>query len=162
MDWSLDDAEWVKIHAKAFDSLNRTWEPDVSTIGIGGLNGIENDMEIVGFTVVDSLDRSLMDPSVYGYPLHLSPLSPLEVSGQVRFEGIVGDIPESSAAVAVMIETDSHNWSFPAGPVATDGSWSATIAIPDVEVESSESVWNITARLIRVGPAQGEPKPSLG
>ena len=161
MDWSLDDAEWVKIHAKAFDSLNRTWGPDVSTIGIGGLNGIENDMEIVGFTVVDSLDRSLMDPSVYGYPLHLSPLSPLEVSGQVRFEGIVGDIPESSAAVAVMIETESHNWSFPAGPVATDGSWSATIAIPDVEVESSESVWNITARLIRVGPAQENRNQAL-
>ena len=161
MDWGLNDAEWVKIHAKGFDSLNRTWGPDVATIGLGGLNGIENDMEIVGFTAVDSLDRSLLDSGVYGYPLHLSPLSPIEVSGQVRFEGIVGDIPPSSAAVAVIIEMEDHNWSFPAGPVGTDGSWTATISIPDVEVGSPDSVWNISARMIRVGPAQENRNQAL-
>ena len=76
MDWSLDDAEWVKIHGSV-RFIESTWgRYDYS---IGGLNGIENDMEIVGFTVVDSLDRSLMILCI-GYPLHLA-LSPLEVSG---------------------------------------------------------------------------------
>ena len=81
VDWSIDDVDEVRLYVKAVDHINQSWGPAEGIVGIGGLLGIENDMEIVGFSVYDGLSRDLMDSRLYGYPLHLHPEQTISASG---------------------------------------------------------------------------------
>ena len=152
IDWSIDDVDEVIILATAFDHLNRSWGPAEGIVGYGGLLGIENDMEIVGFSVEDSLGRDLIDPRLYGYPLHLHPDQNISASGSVRFEGIVGPIPLDSAVVGIEITNGNQSWSYLADEVASDGTWTASIQLPAMVENSSNTIWEIQPRLIRIGP----------
>ena len=152
VDWSIDDVDEVRIYATAIDHLNQSWGPAEAVVGSGGLLGIENDMEIVGFSVFDGLGRDLLDSRLYGYPLHLHPEQTISVSGSVRFEGIVGPIPPNSAAVGIEISNENQSWSYLAEDVDADGTWSASISLPNIENSTPSSIWEINPRLIRVGP----------
>ena len=152
VDWSIDDADEVRIYATAVDHLNRSWGPADAIIGAGGLLGIENDLEIVGFSVIDGLGRDLIDSRLYGYPLHLHPEQSIFASGSVRFEGIVGPIPSNSAVVGIDISNGNQSWSFLADEVQADGTWSSSITLPNVENSTPTSIWEIQPRLIRIGP----------
>jgi len=152
VDWSIDDVDEVRLYVKAVDHMNRSWGPAEGIVGTGGLLGIENDMEIVGFSVYDGLSRDLMDSRLYGYPLHLHPEQTISASGIVRFEGIVGPIPSNSAVVGLEISNGNQTWSYLVEEVSADGTWSSTISLPSTENSTSNSIWEIHPRLIRVGP----------
>ena len=152
IDWSIDDSDEVRFYATAVDQLNRSWGPAGGIVGLGGLLGVENDMEIVGVSIFDNLARDLVDSRLYGFPLHLHPEQTISISGLVRFEGIVGPIPPNSAAVGIEISNGNQSWSYSADEVAADGTWTASISVPYVENSTLTSTWEIHPRLIRVGP----------
>ena len=152
VDWSINDVDEVTLLTTAIDHLNRSWGPAEGIVGYGGLLGIENDMEIVDFMVQDGLGRDLIDSRLYGYPLHLHPEMNISASGLVRFEGIVGPIPSDSAVVGIDVINGNQTWSYLADEVAADGTWTATLALPNAVNNSPSTVWEIRPRLIRIGP----------
>ncbi|MFL2950134.1 MAG: hypothetical protein ACJZ40_07100 [Candidatus Poseidoniaceae archaeon] len=85
--WAFDDID--DVHALAFGT-------DVDGLSTGpahlhrqtGFNEIENDLEVVDFSLMDANQRNLNDWSNPQWPFHLSANQTMQASGAVRFQGI--------------------------------------------------------------------------
>ena len=54
--------------------------------------------------------------------------------------------------VGIDVINGNQTWSYLADEVAADGTWTATLALPNAVNNSPSTVWEIRPRLIRIGP----------
>lgn len=85
--WAFDDIDDVHVLSIARDETGFSTGP-AHTFRQTGFNEIENDLEVVDFTVFDDQQRNLNDWSNPQWPFHLNASQTLVASGAVRFEGI--------------------------------------------------------------------------
>ena len=84
--WLFDDIDDVHVltNAKDEDGL----EVGPARVRSKPHNEVENDLEVVGFTVVDSTQRRIDDWTNSFWPYHLNENQTLLAEGRVRMEGI--------------------------------------------------------------------------
>ena len=167
--WLMDDVDDVYILAKATDVDNFSTGP-VLSYRQTSFNEIENDLEIVGFNVIDHMNRNLGDWSNPEWPFHLNVNQSLVATGQVRFEGIVGAFANQSdagiridATAAPPLNTSGGPDEWPSQPINWSRSWygnldsngmfSIALQTPDLEAElPSNTSIVVSPHIYRLGP----------
>ena len=86
--WLMDDVDDLHLLSMAVDEDGFSTGP-VDFYRQTVFNEIENDLEIVDFTLVDHTNRNLDDWSNPMWPFHLNASQAMTASGKVRFEGIL-------------------------------------------------------------------------
>ena len=126
--WLMDDVDDLYVLAQATDSVGLQAGPTVM-VRKTPFNEIENDLEVVDFTITDEQSRRLDDWTNSFWPYHLRENQSMVAQGRVRMEGIANQwIGENEAEVTVtMRAVPPKNLS--GGPDTwpdTEVTWSAT------------------------------------
>ncbi len=101
--WLLDDIDDVHVLAQATDEEGLEVGPSVF-VRRTPFNEVENDLEVVDFTVVDASLRRLDDWTNSYWPYHLGENESIVATGRVRLEGIVdqwAEVGEGEASVTL-------------------------------------------------------------
>jgi hypothetical protein len=85
--WAFDDIDDLHVLTSATDENGFSTGP-AHTYRQTVFNEIENDLEVIDFTVMDSRQRNLNDWSNPQWPFHLNASQEMVASGSVRYEGI--------------------------------------------------------------------------
>jgi len=153
-DWTVDDVASITVFTEASDATGRIWGPASAIIGAGGSQAIENDLEIIAWTIVDESDRNLLATWDTSYPFYVQPGANLSLTGRVRFEGIQSaTVATELWAGAIEVSAGDTVWTTEIGWLLPDDTWIVQVAIP-AELADSEDITNLTIKpvLVRVGP----------
>ena len=91
--WAFDDQDWIHILCEAIEVDGFSLGPGHAYIGGSNHQAMENDLEIIEWSVRDEKSRLLSNTWDARYPLHVSANSQINVTGKVRFEGQSGVYP---------------------------------------------------------------------
>lgn len=139
--WLLDDVDDVYLFAKATDVDGFSTGPHVK-VRQTFFNEIENDLEVIGFRVLDENQRDLNDWSNPQWPFHLNASQGMVATGMVRFEGIVDAFVQSGDAEVRIDATAVPPQNISGGPNEWSGQpidWSASW-FGDVDASGSFSI----------------------
>ena len=176
--WAFDDIDDVHVLVAATDTEGLATGP-AHTLRQTAFNEIENDLEVVEFTLTDDQQRNLNDWSNLQWPFHLNASQPMLATGAVRFQGVAQSyIGEHEAnvridAVAVPpinISGGPHEW--PGEPVEWSSSWFAEVDVNgefSIELETPSMMDNVpsSTRILvsphieRRGPINASAETSL-
>ena len=152
-EWTVDDASEIVVLAEAIDIDGSIWGPARDAIGAGGTQAMENDLEIVAWTVVDETGRDLLATWDSRHPFYVQPGAEIEMSGRVRFEGVGGlGANPSDWSAAIEIADEFSIWKSNVEVTDADGSWSTTVTVP-TNISANTTELTMRPGLIRVGPA---------
>ena len=99
--WLLDDVDDLHVLTTATDDEGLAAGPEVF-VRKTAFNEVENDLEVVEFTVTDSQQRRIDDWTNSFWPFHLDENETLLASGRVRMEGIANQWVEAGEAEATV------------------------------------------------------------
>ena len=139
--WLLDDVDDVYLFAKATDVDGFSTGPHVK-VRQTFFNEIENDLEVIGFRVLDENQRDLNDWSNPQWPFHLNASQGMVATGMVRFEGIADAFVQSGDAEVRIDATAVPPQNISGGPNEWSGQpidWSASW-FGDVDASGSFSI----------------------
>ena len=174
--WAFDDIDDVHVLSLATDVNGLSTGP-AHAFRQTGFNEIENDLEVVGFAVVDANQRNLNDWSNPLWPFHLNASQSMVASGAVRFEGVAQSFVdageaqvriEARAVPPINVSGGPNEWTGPAvnwssswlTEVDQNGAFSVSIATPSMEESlPSGTRIHLTPHLERRGPV-GDQSPS--
>ena len=152
--WTFDDQDWIRVLAEAIESDGFTLGPGHAMIGGSNHQAMENDLEVISWEVRDDQSRLLSNTWDARYPLHAKATSTITVTGILRFEGQANQHP-SSDAYRIALELESVNGTSQSiGVSGTEGSFTASIVLPDEPGNVTISPW-----ILQIGPAG---TPTLG
>ena len=95
--WLLDDVDDLVVLTVAEDVDGLETGPEVF-VRKTAFNEIENDLEVVDFTVTDASHRRIDDWTNSFWPFHLNENQSLVAEGRVRMEGIANEWVEAGQA----------------------------------------------------------------
>ncbi|RJU96597.1 MAG: hypothetical protein DWC10_06295 [Candidatus Poseidoniales archaeon] len=131
--WLLDDVDDVHVLIQATDDAGLHVGPSVF-VRKTPFNEVENDLEVVDFTVLDSLSRRLDDWTNSFWPYHLGENESMVAQGRVRMEGIAGQwVLQGQGEASVTLRavppknTSGGPDEWPSDPVNWSQTWSAEI-----------------------------------
>lgn len=168
--WLLDDVDDVHVLTQATDEEGLHVGPSVF-VRKTPFNEIENDMEVVDFTLLDASSRRLDDWTNSFWPYHLGENESMLAQGRVRMEGIAGQwVAEHHAEASVTLQAvPPKNLSggpdtWPNDPIVWSQTWSAEIGqdgwfsipltSPSAEDPIPSNTWlEIVPSLSRRGPS---------
>ena len=145
--WTWDDVATIDWTVNALDSAGEGIAPAFATSGGVGAQAVENDLEVDGFTIKDSFDRTLSNPFSSDYPFPVLANSEISVDGSVRFQNTAGRRPMMDAFSAAVIVNDQPVLLNSTAP----GLFAGIIQLPT----SQDVAINIVTTLPTVGPANG-------
>lgn len=169
--WLLDDIDDVHVLTQATDADGLEVGPTVF-VQRTPFNEVENDLEIVDFTVTDASQRRLDDWTNSFWPYHLGENQSLLATGRVRLEGISdqwADAGQGEATVTLRAVPPKNlsggvdewsgqvvNWSQSwTAEVEDDGWFSVSMLTPNLEENLPSNTWlEIRPSLSRRGPAE--------
>ncbi|MAH41118.1 MAG: hypothetical protein CMO41_02585 [Verrucomicrobiales bacterium] len=131
--WLLDDVDDLHVLTTATDDEGLAAGPEVF-VRKTAFNEVENDLEVVEFTVTDSQQRRIDDWTNSFWPFHLDENETLLASGRVRMEGIANQWVEAGEAEATVtlravppknLSGGPDEW--PGEPVSWSRSWTAEV-----------------------------------
>ena len=175
--WLFDDIDDVHVLTNAKDEDGLEVGPHVF-VRKTAYNEVENDLEVVGFTVTDSNQRRIDDWTNSFWPYHLNENQTLHAEGRVRMEGIANQWIQSGEAEAAVTLTavppknisggsdewpgEPLNWSKTWTAEVGQGGWfSVSIATPNgLDNLPSNTYLEITPSLTRRGPADTDASSS--
>ena len=166
--WLFDDIDDVHVLTSAQDEQGLEVGPYVF-VRKTAFNEVENDLEVVDFTVTDSTSRRIDDWTDSFWPFHLNEHQTLDAKGRVRIEGVANQwIQSGEAEAAVTINAvPPKNLSggvdeWPIAPVNWSMTWTAEvgsggwftvpITTPNIDELPSNTYLEITPSLARRGP----------
>ena len=167
--WLFDDIDDVHVLTMAQDAEGLETGPKVF-VRKTAFNEVENDLEVVDFTVTDAAQRRIDDWTNSFWPFHLDANQTLEAEGRVRMEGIANQWVASGEAEATVTLTavppknlsggsdewltEPVNWSKSwSSEVAADGRFSVSITTPQLlDALPSNTFFEIRPSLSRRGP----------
>jgi hypothetical protein len=176
--WAFDDIDDVHVLSSATD-INGLSTGPAHAFRQTGFNEIENDLEVVGFTVLDANQRDLNDWSNPQWPFHLNADQSMVASGAVRFEGVAQSFVdageaqvriEARAVPPINVSGGPNEWPGPAvnwsaswlAEVNQNGAFSVSIATPSMdEILPSGTRIHLTPHLERRGPVDDQSPSSL-
>ena len=168
--WLLDDIDDVHVLTQATDAEGLEVGPAVQ-VQRTPYNEVENDLEVVEFTVRDTASRRIDDWTNSFWPYHLGGNESLVATGRVRMEGIAeqwADAGEAEASVTLRAVPPKNlsggadewagpavNWSSTWTAEVEDGGWfSVHLSTPSLDEEVPSNTWfEIRPSLSRRGPA---------
>ena len=168
--WLLDDVDDLHVFAKATDEAGLEVGPTVF-VRRTPFNEIENDLEVVDFTVRDASMRRLDDWTNSFWPYHLSENESMMAQGRIRLEGIADEwvmAGEAEASVTLRAVPPKNtsggpdewpslpvNWSQTwSGEVRDDGWFTIHLSSPSLGEGVPSNTWfEITPSLSRRGPS---------
>ena len=131
--WLFDDIDDLHVLTTASDEEGLSAGPEVF-VRKTAFNEVENDLEVVGFTVTDSQQRRIDDWTNSFWPFYLDQNETLLTSGRVRMEGISNQWVEAGEAEATVtlravppknLSGGEDEW--PDDPVSWSRSWTAEV-----------------------------------
>ena len=131
--WLFDDIDDLYVLTTASDDEGLAVGPEVF-VRKTAFNEVENDLEVVDFTVTDSQQRRIDDWTNSFWPFHLDQNETLFASARVRMEGIANQWVEAGEAEAEVtlravppknLSGGPDEW--PGEPVVWSRSWTAEI-----------------------------------
>lgn len=167
--WLLDDVDDLHVLTQATDDEGLHVGPFVF-VRKTPFNEVENDMEVVDFSVVDEASRRLDDWTNSFWPYHLGANESMLAQGRVRLEGIANEwVADQHAEASVTVQAvPPKNLSggpdeWPSDPVVWSRTWSADVgqdgwfsiplSSPSLEEEVPSNTWlEIIPSLSRRGP----------
>ena len=167
--WLLDDVDDIHVLTMAQDDEGLEAGPEVF-VRKTAFNEVENDMEVVDFTVIDASQRRIDDWTNSFWPFHLNENQSLEAEGRVRMEGIAnqwigaGDAEATVTLSAVPPKNLSGgpdewlgepvNWSRTwSSEVSADGWFSVSLSTPHIDDGlPSNTFFELRPSLSRRGP----------
>mgnify|MGYP001260253671 FL=1 len=168
--WLLDDIDDLHLFTMAKDDDGLEVGPEIY-VRKTAFNEVENDLEVVDFTVTDASQRRIDDWTNSFWPYHLNHNESLVANGRVRMEGIANQwVDAGEAEVTVTLRSVppknlsggpdewtgepvnwSSSWSTEVGP---DGRFSIGLASPLLtDLVPSNTFLEITPSLSRRGPS---------
>lgn len=153
-EWAFDDEDWIRILIEAIESNGFTLGPAHAMIGGSNHQAMENDLEVVSWEVRDEQSRLLSNTWDARYPLHAIAGSTIEVSGTLRFEGQANQHPAVDAYRVALELTGVNGTTQSMGISGTEGSFSASIILPEEPGNVTISPW-----ILQIGPPG---TPTLG
>ncbi|MGB0378217.1 MAG: hypothetical protein ACPGGE_05280, partial [Poseidonia sp.] len=99
--WLLDDVDDLHVLTTATDDEGLAAGPEVF-VRKTAFNEVENDLEVVAFTVTDSQQRRIDDWTNSFWPFHLDENESLLASGRVRMEGVANQWVQAGEAEATV------------------------------------------------------------
>ena len=175
--WLLDDVDDLVVLTVAEDVDGLETGPEVF-VRKTAFNEIENDLEVVDFTVTDASQRRIDDWTNSFWPFHLNENQSLVAEGRVRMEGIANEWVEAGQAeVTVTLRAvppknlsggpdewagTPVNWSTTwSAEVGTGGWFSLSMATPEVDdLIPSNTFFEIRPSLSRRGPIDTDASSS--
>lgn len=127
--WAFDDIDDVHVLVVATDAEGLATGP-AHVVRRTFFNEIENDLEVVEFTLTDDLQRNFNDWSNPQWPFHLNASQSMLATGAVRFQGIANSYIgfeealvriDAQAVPPVNISGGPHEWA--GEPVEWSSSW---------------------------------------
>ena len=167
--WLLDDVDDLYVLTQGTDAEGMQVGPSVF-VRQTPFNEVENDMEVVDFTVVDNDARRLDDWTNSFWPYHLSENTSMVAQGRVRIEGIAEEWVEAGQAEATVTvravppkNASGGPDTWPGEPVVWSRSWASEVEAggwftvllqtPSLEAGLPSNTWlEITPSLSRRGP----------
>ncbi|MFZ8906778.1 MAG: hypothetical protein ACO2Y2_05420 [Poseidonia sp.] len=131
--WLFDDVDDLHVLTTATDDEGLATGPEVF-VRKTAFNEVENDLEVVDFTVTDSQQRRIDDWTNSFWPFHLDENESLLASARVRMEGIANQWVEAGEAEATVtlravppknLSGGPDEW--PGEPVSWSRSWTAEV-----------------------------------
>ena len=168
--WLLDDIDDLHILTQAMDDDGMQVGPEVY-VSQTPFNEIENDLEIIDFTVVDATSRRLDDWTNSFWPYHLNENTSMTAQGRVRIEGIAQEWAEAGDAEAQVTLTavppknlsggpdewpgEPVNWSMSWTVEVGSGGWFSTpLLSPNATSSVPSNTWlELRPSLSRSGPS---------
>ena len=174
--WLFDDIDDVHVLTSAQDEDGLEVGPHVF-VRKTAFNEVENDLEVVDFTVTDSTQRRIDDWTDSFWPFHLNENQTLEAKGRVRIEGVADrwiQSGEAEAAVTINAVPPKNlsggadewpmapvNWSMTWTAEVGSGGWfTVPITTPSIGELPSNTYLEITAGLVRRGPLNTDASSS--
>ena len=145
--WAFDDQDWIRILCEAIESDGFSLGPGQTEIGGSNHQAMENDLEIIEWSVRDESSRLLSNTWDARYPLHVSAGSEINVSGKVRFEGQADAFPESDSFRVAIEVTSSGTPIQSLGYSENSGVFSAEVVLPSTAGNITVSPW-----ILQIGP----------
>ena len=105
--WLFDDIDDVHVLTTAIDEAGLEVGPEVY-VRKTAFNEVENDLEVVDFTVTDTQQRRIDDWTNSFWPFHLEANESLLASGRVRMEGVANRWVEAGEAEATVTYERFH------------------------------------------------------
>ena len=167
--WLLDDIDDVHVLTMAQDDEGLVTGPEVF-VRKTAFNEVENDLEVVDFTVTDAAQRRLDDWTNSDWPFHLDANQTLEAKGRVRMEGIANQWVAAGEAEATVTLTavppknlsggpdtwlsEPVNWSTSwSSEVSQDGWFTVAVSTPlSTDDLPSNTFFELRPSLSRRGP----------
>ncbi len=167
--WLLDDIDDLHVLTMAQDDEGLEAGPQVF-VRKTAFNEVENDLEVIDFTVTDADQRRIDDWTNSFWPFHLNENQTLEASGRVRMEGIANQwvaAGEAEATVTLAAVPPKNlsggpdewlaepvNWSRAwSGEVSSDGWFSVSLSTPHLsDALPSNTFFELRPSLSRRGP----------
>ena len=171
--WLFDDIDDVHVLTTAIDEAGLEVGPEVY-VRKTAFNEVENDLEVVDFTVTDTQQRRIDDWTNSFWPFHLEANESLLASGRVRMEGVANRWVEAGEAEATVTlravppknlsggpdewPGEAVKWSRSWTAEVEDGGWftvAVSTPLDDDEVPSNTFL-ELTPSLSRRGPLDVE------
>ncbi len=146
--WAFDDENRIHVLIEAIESNGFTLGPGHGIIGGSNHQAMENDLEVISWEVRDEQSRLLSNTWDARYPLHAKAESTLDVSGTVRFQGQANKHPTMEAFQIGLELVGSNGATQSIGTSGSDGSFTASIALPETSGNISISPW-----ILQIGPS---------
>jgi hypothetical protein len=168
--WLMDDVDDLHVLTQATDEDGLQVGPTVF-VRRTPFNEVENDLEVMDFTVLDDNLRRLDDWTNSFWPYHLSENASLMAQGRVRVEGVADQwvmAGEAEASVTLRAVPPKNNSGGPdewpnepvlwsktwSGEVGQDGWFTLPLTSPGLESGVPSNTWlEITPSLSRRGPS---------
>ena len=175
--WLLDDMDDLHVLTMAQDDEGLEIGP-VVFVRKTAFNEIENDLEVVDFTVTDANQRRIDDWTNSFWPFHLNENQTLEAEGRVRMEGIANQWVAAGEAEATVTLTavppknlsggpdewlsEPVNWSRAWTAEVTAGGWfSVPLSTPKTDdALPSNTFFELRPSLSRRGPGDASASSS--
>ena len=146
-EWAFDDEDSIRVLIEAIESNGFTLGPAHAMIGGSNHQATENDLEVISWEVRDEQSRLLSNTWDARYPLHAIAGSTIEVTGTLRFEGQANQHPVADAYRVALELTSENETTQSMGTSGTEGSFSASIVLPDEPGNVTISPW-----ILQIGP----------
>jgi len=146
-EWAFDDEDSIRVLIEAIEANGFTLGPAHAMIGGSNHQAMENDLEVISWEVRDEQSRLLSNTWDARYPLHAIAGSTIEVSGTLRFEGQANQHPTADAYRVALELTSENGTTQSMGTSGTEGSFSASIVLPDEPGNVTISPW-----ILQIGP----------
>jgi len=145
--WAFDDQAWIRVLAEMVEVDGFTLGPAHGQIGGSNHQAMENDLEVVSWTVRDEAGRLLSNTWDARYPLYAKAGSMIDVGGVVRFEGQSGEHPDVDS-YRVALEVVAEDGTTQAmGVSMLGGGFEVSIELPTTPGNVTVSPW-----ILQIGP----------